>query len=115
MQSWLCLYLIIPNKETLSYDILSEHPDRYEECSTEILSDIDLDTQIDNLYLKYMDLDPQYIKFIHLKPYIQNNKLYIPIYCLIPYNSHEIKNSYKISCSEHAKFIPNLRKILNII
>lgn len=115
MQAYICLYLILPNKETLSYDILSEHPDRYQECCAEIKSGLDLNTQIENLYFNYLDLDPQYIKFIHLQPYINEEKLYLPVYCLIPYNSHEIKNSYKISCNEHAKFIPNLRKILNII
>ena len=115
MKTIIVLYILIPNQETLDYEILSEHPDRYEECCSDIVSDIDLDTQVENLYSKYIDLHPEYIKFIHLKPYIEKNIVKLPFYCLIPYNTYPIKNSYKIPCKDYAKFIPNLRKLLNII
>ena len=103
------------NRETLEYDVLSEHPDKYIECSAEIDSDKNIDSQIEYLYCKYLDLHPDYIRFFHLKPYIENQILKLPFYCLIPYNSHEIKNSYKVPCKEYAKFIPDLRQLLNII
>ena len=115
MISKLVLYIIIPNRETAGYDILSEHPERWEECSTDIVPEVELDFQIYNLFSNYHGLHPDYIKFIHLKPYIEGGILKIPFYCLVPYNEYNIKNSYKISCKEYAKFIPNVRKILNII
>lgn len=115
MKTDIVIYIIILNKETLGYDILSEHPDRYVECSAPINFNTDLDSQVEELYQKYVELHSDYIKFIHLKPYIENNILKIPFYCLVPYNSYNIKNSYKLSCKEYAKFIPNIRKILNIL
>ena len=115
MQTKLVLYMVVPNKESLSYDIVSEHPDRYEECSSDIDENIDLDSQINILYSKYLDLDSNYIRFINMKPYIEDKILKIPFYCLIPYNNHEFKNSYKIPAKLYAKYIPDIRKILNII
>lgn len=115
MNTVIVLYIIIPNQETLTYDILSEHPDRYEECSKEIDPNSDLDTQVEALYSEYLDLHPDYINFIHLRPYTEKNTIKLPFYCLIPNNSYQIKNSYRIPCKEYAKFIPNIRKLLNII
>jgi len=109
------LYILMLNRETLGYDILSEHPDKYVECSIEIDSEKDIYSQVELLYSKYLDLHPDYVRFSHMAPYIENKILKLPFYCLIPYNSYEIKNSYKIPCKEYAKFIPNLRQLLNII
>lgn len=103
------------NRESLDYDILSEHPDRYSECSTELNETQDIEFQIESLYSKYIDLHPDYVRFSNMRPYIENDILKLPFYCLIPYNTHEVKNSYRIPCKEHAKFIPNLRKLLNVI
>lgn len=111
----LVLYLIILNKRSLSYEIISEHPDRYEECSAIIDSTTDLDTQIDNLYSQYIDLNPEYVRFINLKPYVINNELVVPFYTIIPYNSYEFKNCYRLPCDKYVQIIPDLRKILNII
>jgi hypothetical protein len=116
MSCKIVLYIIFLNKETLSYDILSEHPERFEECWAEVNFESSIDDQVADLFSKYCDLSPEYIRFIHLKPeIIINNYIKIPFYCLVPFNSQEIKNSYKISCNEHAKNISNIRQILNII
>lgn len=115
MQVKLILYMIVPNKISLSYDIVSEHPDKYVECSTDIIDNLDIESQINSLYYKYLDLDANYIKFISCKPYIKNQVLYLPFYCLIPYNDHEFKNSYLLPAKEYAKYIPDIRKILNLI
>jgi hypothetical protein len=115
MQAKIILYILIANKETMSYDIISEHPDRYEECSVDIVSESDLDFQVVSLYSKYLDLDSSYIRFINLRPFIESKILKIPYYCLIPYNSYEFKNSYKIPVQKYVQSVPNLRQILNII
>lgn len=109
------LYIIVPNIEEMSYDILSEHPDRFEPCFEYVNDELDLDTQVDNLYGKYTALSSSYVKFINFRPYIKNNELVLPYYCIIPYNSYEFKNSYLISYNKHANSIPDIRKIINII
>lgn len=103
------------NKESLDYDIISEHPERFIECSIELEDDQEIEAQVESLYSKYINLHPEYVRFTHMKPYIENKILKLPFYCLIPYNTYEIKNSYRISCKQHAKFIPNLRKLLNLV
>lgn len=115
MKSKIVLYIICLDRQSMSYNLISEHPEKYAECSRYIKPDSDLDNQIINLFNNYLDLSPDYIKFLHLKPYIYNQELVIPFYCLVPYNSYEFKNSYKIPCKQYVETIPDLRKILNTI
>lgn len=117
MQAKLILYMLIPNHDIGYYDIISEHPNRYEECSLDININLDLDYQLKLLYSRYLDLSSDFIHFVHLKPYVdsQNKILRIPFYCFIPYNNYEFKNSYKISSKTYAESIPDLQKILNVI
>lgn len=109
------LYIININKETLTYEILSEHPKKFEECSCILHFNSSIDDQVADLFSKYHNLSPEYIRFINLKPEIVENYLKIPFYCLVPFNSQEIKNSYRVSCNEHAKYISDIRKILNLL
>lgn len=115
MNTKIVLYILIFNKEALEYEILSEHPDKFEECSVIVKESTDIDTQLSDLYSKYLDLSPDYIKFIFQKPFIEDNFVKLPFYCIVPYHDFNIKNSYRISCNTYAKFIPNIRKILNHI
>jgi hypothetical protein len=107
--------MIVSNRESASFDIISEHPDRYEECSAQIVEDINLQDQVISLYTKYLDLDSDYIRFIHMKPYIKDKILVIPYYCLIPFNSYDFKNSYPIPITKYAQYIPDIRQIINTI
>lgn len=115
MKTTIVLYILLVNRKTLDYEVLSEHPDKYIECGTDIVPSLDIDSQVKDLYSKYLDLHPDYVRFINLRPTIEENILKIPFYCIIPYNSYEIKNSYKLPCKEYAQFIPHLRQILNTI
>lgn len=115
MNCKIVLYIINFNKETMAYDILSEHPEKFEECSAKLHLESSIDNQIADLFSKYHDLSPDYIRFISLKPEIIKDYIQIPFYCLVPFNSQEIKNSYRISCNEHAKHISDIQKILNLV
>lgn len=115
MKSKIILFMISFNKISMSYDLLSEHPERYSECSRYINGESSLEDQIKSLFMSYLDLSTEYIKFLHLSPYILDHELILPIYCLIPYNSYEFKNCYKIPCKQYVEAIPDLRKILNVI
>lgn len=115
MKSKIILYMLYFNRDSMTYDLLSEHPERFEECSAEINNNDDLRSQLENLYSRYLDLHPDYIKFVHMEPTIEDGVIAIQYYCIIPYNDHEIKNSYKLPSDIYAQFIPNLRKILNVL
>jgi len=110
------LYLISFNKQTTEYEILSEQPNLYKECGEYIRSNAtNIDDEINRIYSKYLDLNYEYLRFISIKPYIRDAEIILPFYSIIPYNSYDIKNSYKISANHYAHSIPDIRQILNIM
>lgn len=113
IKAQIVLYAILIDKRIDRLDILSNHPDRFEPCYDWIDTTNDFNSQIINLFSKYFDLDYSYVNFIPLEPFIDDEKLIVPIYCLVPYSIY-LKEGYFIS-PNYASHIPTIRKLLNII
>jgi len=108
------LYPIVYNKQYMHYQILSEHPDKYEECYANLNKELSIDNQIYKLFTEYFDLDAAYIKFMHLSPEIIDEKLILPVYCLVPYLV-KLHKGYLIPVQPHAIHISHVRKALNVV
>lgn len=108
------LYPIVFNKQFMHYQILSDHPEKYEECYATIKDTISFIDQVSNLFNEYFDIDNNYIKFITLEPEIKDSTLYIPVYCLVPYLV-KLKKGYLLPVYQYALHIQNIRKILNVV
>lgn len=108
------LYPIIYNKQYSRYQVLSDHPDHYKECYIVLENKPDIDSQIYNLFHSYFDVDASYIKFIHLAPKIVDDRLILPVYCLVPYLV-KLKKGYLLPVHPYATHISYIRQALNII
>lgn len=108
------LYPIVYNKQYSHYQVLSDHPDRYQECYSFLVSDISMQDQIYLLFKEYFDLDPGFIKFIHLAPKIIEETLILPVYCLVPYLV-KLNKGYLLPVHPYATHISYIRQALNII
>lgn len=108
------LYAILVDKRSNDYQVLSDHPDKFEPCDIILKEDFNFQTQVSNLFTTYFDFDPYYVNMICLEPSITNNILDIPLYCVVPYSS-EPKRGHFLSAQKYAYNIPILRKILNLV
>jgi hypothetical protein len=114
IKAQIILYPIVYNKNNMKYQILSDTDDTYSECSESLVDDIPFDVQVGILFESYFDLDQSYIRFLTLDPAINEKKLIIPIYCLVPYLT-KIKKGFLLPVHPHAIHIPNIRKILSVV
>jgi hypothetical protein len=113
IKAQITLYAILIDNRIDRLEILSNHPDRYEPCYAYARTDLDFHSQIYNIFSKYFEMDYSYVNFISIEPFVEDDTLILPVYCLIPYNV-TLKEGYFISPT-HAYNSPAIRKILNII
>lgn len=113
IKAQIALYAILADKRIDKLSILSDHPEKFEECNSIVKNNIHFRSQVIELFSKYFDIDYAYVHFISLDPIITDETLTLPVYCLVPY-SVSLKQGYFISPS-YAYNSPVVRKILNII
>lgn len=78
------------------------------------MDDVDIQDQIHLLFKEYFDLDPGFIKFLHLAPKIIEKTLILPVYCLVPYLV-KLNKGYLLPVHPYATHISYIRQVLNII
>lgn len=108
------LYCIVFDKDRQKYQVLSEHSENFLVLSKELNENTnDIYSELSALLEEYVSISADYIKFIHLEPRIQNKKIIISYFCLIPYDI-ELKKCYKHYTENLINDFPLLRKITNM-
>jgi hypothetical protein len=114
IKTQIALYAVTFDKFTNEYKILSNSKDELIECSIDFETDLDLADQCSILFEIYFEFPIRDIKKINLDPFIKDDILYLPIFCMIPYITG-VKNGFLIPAKQNVQNIPFLRKILNLL
>ena len=108
------LYCIVFDKDNQKYQVLSEHSENFMVLSKGLDEKTnDINIVLYNLLEDHIDMSADYIRFIHLEPRIENQKIILSYFCLIPYNI-ELKKCYKYYTENLLNDYPVLRKIINM-
>lgn len=108
------LYAVLYDKNDSKYYILSEDSLSLRPLSCSLNDESNIDSSLVELFEKYTQMSSEYVRFIHLEPKIENKKMIISYYALVPYNIIPT-DCYLIPTEEATYDSPMLRKILNIV
>lgn len=114
IKATLNLYAVLYDKDSSKYKILSENSSNLIPLSCVINDDIDLNRSLSKLFEDHTQMSSEYVRFMHLEPKIENKKLVISYYALVPYNIIPT-DCYLIPAEEALYDSQMLRKILNIV
>ena len=112
--SELHLYILVFNKESLQYEILSIDKDIIKPPVVDICKDSNINQMLNNIFTTYVNIDPSFINFILSDVNIKSEKLIINYYCLMPYHT-TINNSYLLTLYNNEISSGNLRKIFSLL
>jgi hypothetical protein len=113
IKTQIVLYAVTLDKFAGEYKILSEDNQVLIGCSIDFDEDLDFIEQFAILFNEYFEFSIGDIRKINLDPFVENNILYLPIFCMIPYIT-SVKNGFLIPAKQNVQNIPSLRKILNL-
>ena len=108
------LYILVLDRESYSYLIVSEHSEKFAAPSVNINAKVEIESLLSLLYIKHTNTTSSYTNFISLNSYIRDEKLIVPYYCIVPYNI-ETKESYLLRTENHRHDLPIISKILNSV
>jgi hypothetical protein len=114
IKATLDLYAVLYDKDSAKYKILSEDPLYFRPLSCYINEDSNIDNLLHRLFEEHTQISSEYVKFIHLEPKINDKKLTISYYALVPYNIIPT-NCHLIPIAETYYDSSMLRKILNMV
>lgn len=114
IKATLNLYAVLYDKDSSQYKILSENSSYLIPLSCSLNEDSDLTESLAKLFQDHTQMSSEYVRFIHLEPKIENKKLFISYYALVPYNII-LTDCYLIPAQEASYDSQILRKILNIV
>jgi hypothetical protein len=109
----LCLYILIFNKTSLVYDIVSLTEDYLSPITQELLSNTDPKDILQTMFRSHVNLNSSFVSFV-LADISNTEELFINYYCLIPYNTSLI-DSYLIPINTNDISSPHLRKIFSLL
>lgn len=107
------LYVIIFNKTTLSYDVVSLKEHTICPISDTLETNKDVNILLTEMFERYVELQSSFVSFV-LSDIANSDKLDINYYCLVPYNTI-INNSYLVPININEIHSPYLRKIFNLL
>lgn len=108
------LYLLILNKESLKYDIVSKDKKKIVIPSFEINKEINLIDEIRKEFENNVQLSSRFVSFVLSDAFVENQELIIEYYCLVPYMTN-LKNSYLLSTDVQKNYSKNILKVLQSI
>lgn len=114
IKATLNLYAVLYDKESSKYYILSEHSINLKPLSVSLDAESDINSSLSAIFEKHTQMSSDYVKFIHLEPKIENKKLIVSYYVLVPYNIIPT-DCYLIPTEKASYDSQMLRKILNVI
>lgn len=114
IKATLNLYAVLYDKDSSKYNILSENSSNLIPLSCSLNEDSDLNKSLSKLFEDHAQMSSEYVRFMHLEPKIENKKLVISYYALVPYNII-LTDCYLIPAQEASYDSQMLRKILNIV
>lgn len=108
------LYIIMFNKSSLGFDVVSTEESQLSVPSFDITEETIITDSLKKLFEEHIDLSSQFTQFILSDVYIVEKVLQIDYYCLIPYTA-KTKIQHAIT-EENQKYYPkNLQKILRLL
>ena len=108
------LYIIMFNKSTLGFDVVSTEESQLAVPSFDITEETVVVDSLKRLFEDHVDLAAQFTQFILSDVYVKEKVLNIDYYCLIPYTA-KTKIPHAIT-QENQKYYPsNLQKILRLL
>jgi hypothetical protein len=107
------LYVVVFNKKTLNYDIVSLKESTICPMSDTLEANKDVNTLLKEIFEKHIELQSSFVSFV-LSDVTNSDELNINYYCLVPYDTI-INNSYLVPININEIHSPYLRKIFNLL
>lgn len=104
------LYILIFNKQTLTYEILSIDKDRCVIPHKTLISNIEIHSVLEDIFKHHVDLEPFYTNFV-LADIINEDTLSVNYFCLVPYAT-KIKQGHLLSINYDKISSQTIRLIL---
>lgn len=109
------LYILIFNKQTLEYDIVSNDNHIFMIPYIDIDNQRSLDNILEKLFEECIDLSSKYATFRLIDAEIIKEQLVLSYFTILPFGTKLKNSSHLLPCKTYEKYSANLQKIIRLI